>query len=326
MTPTGDRGPSLLSVYAAGIKKWVKSNSFIRTNLLLVVLGAVFLVCVLLLAALDQFSEPSDGLVYRVGAEVVTAVLVATTVGLFYELVARKGMTRETVDVVKQQLAGELAAFHDGQMGAAAGLIGYGTARQYVHQDLTNHLSSVGNVRAMVIHGTRIWSNRDLERAITDNPSVTLRALLLAPSSPFVQSRADEYPDAYDREVMRGQIASAAGLLHKWHERNGSRCQLKLYDYPPSFWLLFIDDVLYLSEYERGKVSQDSAVFKFDDRPHSLYHMFNEYFERAWLHAVGPASGAQEGLPARALEKDADGASSTPPTLGRLDDRVAPDS
>lgn len=277
--------PKLSSVYAPGFVRWIAERRAIRENAVLVALASTFALAVGVLIAVDLFLDHSS-LAYRIAVEVIVAVLVATTVGLFYELVARRNMVGETVKLVRGELQQELALLRESRIGAESGLIGFGPNRQYIHQDVTQYLSAARRIDVLAIHGTRLWGNRELERAILDNPALELRALLLKPDSPFVEARVAEHPEAYDRDVMAGEIVSCIQKLRKWQNRKDGLVRLELYDYPPSFWLVFVDNILYLSAYERRRVSQDSPVFKFDSRPGSLYHVFSEHFERIWDQAA----------------------------------------
>lgn len=239
------------------------------------------------LTLINIYTDESS-LGYRVGSEVIIAILVATTVGLFYELVARRSMTDETISVVKEQISESIASLGSGGKQDSSGFVGFSVSRQYVHSDIPQHLSKARTIKVMAIHGTRLWANRDFERAVLENAAVELKVLLLNPDSSFVLSRVEEQPAAYDQEVMSGEIRSCVQKLRKWQARKDGAIQLKLYDFPPSFWLVIVDSVLYLSSYDRGKVSQDSAVFKFDNREGSLFHIFSEHFDRIWAQAEDP--------------------------------------
>lgn len=276
----GDK-PKLRAIYAPGLTRWLKGA--VKANLLIATLIAVFALSVLLFAGIDSVFAQSN-LVYRIGTDVITAVLIATTVGLFYELIARSSMTTETVRIVKQELGSELDAIR--QRGDRdCGLIGFGETHDYFHQNIVKHLPTAGCIKVMAIHGTRVWANSEIRRAVVDRPGVGLEALMLAPDSRFVQARVDEYPEAYDLDVIRGQITAHVQLLQNWKTRN-AHIQIKLYDYPPSFWLVIVDDVLYISVYGKGKLSQEAAVYKFDNRRNSLYHFFHEHFSHVWTAAT----------------------------------------
>lgn len=293
MPDTSENKPRLSSIYAPGFVRWLSQQQSIRENALLAVLLLAFILSVTGLVAIDLFLNHSS-LGYRVTTEVIVAVLIATTVGLFYELIARRSMVTETVKLVRGEMAPELALLRESRIGAESGLIGFGTNRQYVHRDITQHLLVARRIDVLAIHGTRLWGNREFEQAILDNPVLEFRALLLEPSSSFVRVRVEEHPEAYDREVMASEIASCIQKLRKWQNRKNGLVRLRLYDYPPSFWLVFVDNILYLSAYESGKVSQDSAVFKFDSRPGSLYHVFAEHFERIWRQTSASEQASAE--------------------------------
>jgi hypothetical protein len=281
MTSTQNDGkPHLLAVYAPGLSRWLARGG-LREHALSIALVAVFALCVGAYLLLDLAVRQSS-LGYKIGSDVTTAVLVATTVGLFYELVARASMTRETIKVVTH----ELTAFREVSRGSEYGLVGFGPSRRFFHEDVEQHLATMRSIKVMAIHASRVWANHSIQRAIVGRRDVQLEALFLTPDSHFIESRVGDYPEVYDYDVMRDQIRSHIRMLDTWQKRKGGDVRVKTYDMPPAFWLIFIDDVLYLSDYGRGLLSQDTPVYKFDDRQRSLYHMFHEYFVHVWACAV----------------------------------------
>jgi hypothetical protein len=276
MNDTETPEPKLLEVYAPGFGPWLKRT--VKANPLVTILIAVFALCVGLLTLLHGITDQAS-LVYKVTSEVIIAVLIATTVGLFYELVARGNMITETTRVVKQELGPELAAIRE-CISHDCGLVGFGETHDYFHRDVAQHLDMVEHIGIMAIHGTRVWESPDLKKAVQQQ-GVSVEVLLLAPQSHFVQSRVDEDPDEYSLNVIQGQINSSSQILGDWRRKNKG-IDLKLYNYPPSFWLAIVDEVLYVSVYGKGRLGQEETVYKFDHRPHSLYHFFNEHFRHVW--------------------------------------------
>ena len=112
MPDTSENKPRLSSIYAPGLVRWLSQRRAIRENALLSALLLAFALSVAGLVTIDLLLDHSS-LGYRVTTEVIVAVLIATTVGLFYELIARQSMVGETVKLVRDEMAPELALLRE---------------------------------------------------------------------------------------------------------------------------------------------------------------------------------------------------------------------
>jgi hypothetical protein len=282
---------SLFAVYAGGLRNWLAKNKWIKENSVLAFLSLVMLICILSLTLNHKYGSKLGETGRELSRDVIIAILIANTVGLFYEFFARKSMAEELLRVVKQQLRKDdqmverlTRALQEYQRITGFGFIDMGLSRSFLHEDISKNLRSVKEIRVLALHGARLWVNKDLKTTVL-NTSASIRVLLLQPDSNYVVSRVGEFPEEYGHKAIRAQIISAIRLLQKWKEKKGAACQTRLYDEIPSFWLVFVDDLLYLSSYSRNRNSQDSEVYKIRSQKHSLFQMFDEHFERLWAGA-----------------------------------------
>jgi hypothetical protein len=269
---------SLPDVIAPGVKESLAKSRWLKENSVLLVLLVVLFMAVGGLILLHLYGQLLEELWHDVIRDLIIAVLVGITVGLFYELVARKTMSQELLKIVNEQLDFMRAS----QRIASSGLIDVARSRAFVHQDIPTTLTGAKQIRILALHGKRLWANSELKHALL-NKGTTSKILMLTPDSDvYIMSRAAESPADYNARAIQLQINSELQVLRKFQETKGNGLEIGLYDEPPSFWLVFVDDVVYVSGYSKGRDTQDTEVYKFRKQKNSMYYLFSDYFDRLW--------------------------------------------
>jgi hypothetical protein len=269
---------SLPDVIAPGVKESLAKSRWLKENSVLLVLLVVLFMAVGGLILLHHYGHLLEELWHDVIRDLIIAVLVGITVGLFYELVARKTMSQELLKIVNEQLD----FMRSSQRIASSGLVDVARSRAFVHQDIPATLVGAKQIRILALHGKRLWANSDLKHALLNKGTQSKILMLNYECEPYIIARADESPDDYDANAIQSQIKSELQVLQKFQETRGNGFEIRLYDEPPSFWLVFIDDVAYVSGYSKGRDTQDTEVYKFRKQKNSMYHLFSDYFDRLW--------------------------------------------
>lgn len=286
----------LSRLYFRGIAGWWRNSAIRRHSLPILLLFTVFSSILGITLAHSSLA----GLTSEVVRDVSIALLISSTVGLFYELIAQGRMLEEASGLLLAGLHREgsrieelMNTIQQNNRAYEAGVINIGRTRRFFHIDIAHHEDSPKKVGVLAIHGGRIWANEDIKTKVLTNPECEVRVILLNPDASAIEARAGEAPGEYDAISMRRQIHAAISILKKWKSKNPVHCELRLTDSNPSFWLVTLDNTMYVSGYPRGKGSQQSEVYKLRASQHSLFHHFKDFFDRTWDQSEEPRAWSE---------------------------------
>lgn len=247
----------------------------------------------------------SESLLFFVTRDLLAAVLVASSAGIVYEAMARsraEEMIQRAISADEDRRRKEI-----GDMIAEAitkytglydsGLTTFHHSRDYFHKALSDLPPATQRVRVLAVHGMRVWKNAEFISGLASNASVCIQTLLLDPTcTEALEARASESPEDLSVESTRADINAA--LRHVCHL--GLHCpntQVRLFRCSPSFSMVVLDDMLYLTGYLKGCTSQHSPTCTIERRrSHGLYELFDDYFTRMWHEASPIDPGSYVGI------------------------------
>ena len=126
-----------------------------------------------------------------------------------------------------------------------------------------------------------IWQtelNTRFEEIISTKRIGDVRVLILNPNSRYVEVRTKELNQR--TEAMISDIVGARNRLLELKKQK--LINVREYDDLPIFRLIFIDDTLFLGMYSKNKSVEDSVTYKIVNSSHSLFDIFDKYFEHIW--------------------------------------------
>jgi hypothetical protein len=236
-------------------------------------------------------SYKGDSLIFSVIRDILMAILISASAGIIFEALIRskaEEMLRKAVAAEEDRRKEEIGNMIEEAVTKYSGLYSSGLAdfhdsRDYFHKSLSNLPANVRKIRILAVHGMRIWKNAGFVNRLNSSASAYIQVLLLDPNCREVlASRADESPADLSVESIKADIDAA--LRHVCHL--GVRCpnlQVKFYRRLPSFSMVLLDDMMYLTGYLKGLNSQNSPSCRLERRQSpGLYELFDDYFSRLW--------------------------------------------
>ena len=139
------------------------------------------------------------------------------------------------------------------------------------------------DVCIMAISGMKIWTNNNFVEFIRKSKA-NLRILLLSPTSKHIGQRAEEYHN-YTKTTLRKEIEVALAKLQMLKGLSETRIELKLYESPPVFRLVKIDNEMFIGGYLGGVSSTKTVLYQITTGDSSLYYYFDKYFNAIWKEA-----------------------------------------
>lgn len=139
-------------------------------------------------------------------------------------------------------------------------------------------------IEIMVIRGLAIFSLKDslFYNVLKDkNPNeFNIRILMLDPKSPFVEVRAQEINESKNA-VTKG-IKYSIGELIEVKDAKNLNLKIKVYDELPIWRLMFFDNSVFVSSFQKGKEGAKLPMYLFEKDNFSQYDVFERYFNYIW--------------------------------------------
>ncbi|UKJ74464.1 hypothetical protein [Azospirillum brasilense] len=153
--------------------------------------------------------------------------------------------------------------------------------------DCAHHLNDVNN-NAILISGANGWATFGSPSSplhdVINNFGKSVKILLVYPYSEAIEMRAANVE--VDVNDYRNELVKTLSFCKKLKNR-GSDIEVRLFDWPPVWKMIFSSDRLWLQHYEYGKHVDNTPAYSFDRTPDpsALYNPFRAEFTRMWERA-----------------------------------------
>lgn len=156
-------------------------------------------------------------------------------------------------------------------------------SRKKSWDDCVRHLTRNNDV--IFLAGANGWDtfgdvNSPLHKVFLDFEG-TINVLLIHPSSLFLETRCNSVRE----KVANYKVNLKRSLFFlKQLKGQGKNVEVRLFDQPPGWKMIFSHNMLWLQHYEDGKSVEFTPAYGFErhPKPGSLYYPFRVEFQRMW--------------------------------------------
>ncbi len=153
--------------------------------------------------------------------------------------------------------------------------------------DCARHLKDANN-DVILISGANGWATFGSSEAplheVVKSFGRSIKILLVFPYSEAIEMRAANVD--VDVNDYRNELVKTLSFC-KQLKNKGSDIEVRFFDWPPVWKMIFSHDRLWLQHYESGKHVDNTPAYSFDRSPNpsALYHPFRAEFTRMWERA-----------------------------------------
>ena len=140
-------------------------------------------------------------------------------------------------------------------------------------------------VKMLAISGLTATLSSTINAKFAPLRNSLIQCLMLSPKSKYVEARQKENPTRTIDGLIK-HIEAGLDLLKTTKEQNNlSKFEIRTYDEHPSFRIIIIDDLAYVSFYPRGSADQ-IKVLVVEKGKSWLYDAFEKYFDTVWERSI----------------------------------------
>ena len=165
--------------------------------------------------------------------------------------------------------------------------------RLEAQQEIDQKLVQASRIKLLGVQGMALFSDVRMVKRASLGKAIfeqripkDIQILLLDPDSEYVAQRANELGVHSAEDIKQGILHTISDIKLLKDEAPDMSIEVRTYNAPPIWSLIFLDEILYVSSYAKGIPGYESRCYRVRARRGSLYYVFEKYFEYMWSIAV----------------------------------------